>query len=145
VSFIDLSITVQDANANPMQRWQEAVQNANEACIVLDLKAVVVAASPGCLGLLYLEPVGAVGRKLTDVLDLLDFNAVSGKLPEWEVDKIPPLLAISTAGLARGLLRVSDPESSFTTVDAIAVPLLDAAGVAGSLTFFAPVGRPPSR
>ena len=65
------------------------------------------------------------------MLRLLDFNTVSGELPGWEVDKIPPLLAITTGGLARGLLRVPGTGRRCQTVDAISVPLRD--GVRGRL------------
>jgi hypothetical protein len=75
------------------------------------------------------------------VLRLLDFNRVSGELPGWEVDKIPPLLALTTGGLARGLIRVPGIAGGISTVDAISVPLRDGADVVGSLTFFALVTR----
>lgn len=122
--------------------WAFTVEAAREACVVLDRNGVVVAASPGCAGLLHIEPAAAVGHRLVDgVLRLLDFNPVSGELPVWEVDKIPPMLAIKSGGLARGLLRLPGLHGAPMTVDAISVPLRDATAVVGSLTFFAPVGR----
>ena len=129
------------APQSPLDLWVMAVEHADEPCLLLSADAIVVAASPGCGQLLAIDPVDAVGRSLVGgVLRLLDFNAVSGELPGWEIDKIPPLLAISSGGLARGLLRVSGPDGA-TTIDAISAPLRTGDVLVGSLTFFAPVGR----
>jgi len=125
-----------------LERWAVAVAAAAEPCLLLDRNGVLVAASAACGRLLGLDPYQAVGRRLVDgVLRLLDFNAVSGQLPEWEVEKIPPLLPLSTGGLARGLLRVPGVDGPPNTVDAISTPLRDGPVVVGSLTFFAPVRR----
>ena len=146
MSFVELSIPDPGFKGRPrfdssLDLWGHTAQQAQEPCLVLDISATVVAASPGCGELFAFTASDAVGRRLTDVLRLLDFNAVAGNLPEWEVDKIPPLLAISTAVLARGLLRVRGADGPAVTVDAISVPLRDGVRVVGSLTFFAPVGR----
>ena len=146
MSFLELSIPDPGFTGRPrfdssLALWGHTARQAQEPCLVLDVNANVVAASPGCGEMFTLTASDAVGRRLTDVLRLLDFNAVAGKLPEWEVDKVPPLLAISTAVLARGLLRVRKADGSAVTVDAISVPLRDGPRVVGSLTFFAPVGR----
>jgi PAS domain-containing protein len=122
--------------------WSYAVNVANEPCLLIDKEGVVLAASPGCGRLFNIDAREAVGRRLVDgVLHLLDFNIVSGELPGWEVDKIPPRLATTTGGLARGLMRVRGPGGAPNTVDAISVPLRDADTVVGSLTFFALVAR----
>ena len=146
MSFVELSIPDPGLSGRPsfdstIDLWEYTVQHANEPCLLLDASLIVVAASPGCGSLLAVPPGQARGRRLADVLRLLDFNAVAGRLPEPEVAKIPPLVAISTSGLARGLLRVPGPDGVPTTVDAISVPLHDATRVVGSLTFFAPVRR----
>jgi PAS domain-containing protein len=125
-----------------LDRWALAVAAATEACLLLDATGIVVAASPSAGALLTVKASDAVGRRLLDgVLRLRDFNAVAGELPGWEVDKIPPLLAMTTGGLARGLLRVAGADGAVSTLDAISTPLRDGATVVGSLTFFAPVGR----
>jgi hypothetical protein len=122
--------------------WSFTAEVAQEPCVVLDTNGVVAAASPGCAALLGFDPVAAVGQRLVaGLLRLYDFNPVSAELAAWEVDKIPPLLALTSGGLARGLLRVPGPDGSLTTVDAVSVPLRDGDGVVGSLTFFAPVGH----
>jgi len=146
VSFVELSIPDPGLAArvkftSTIDLWDFAVRQANEACLVLDVDFIVVAASPGCAGLLNVAPAEAVGRRLVDVIRLLDFNTTSGRLPESEVEKIPPLAAISTGMLARGLLRIPGPDNVPAMADAVSVPLRDPGGVAGSLTFFALVGR----
>jgi hypothetical protein len=123
-----------------LDRWAFVVSGATEPCLLVEVTGVVVAASPGCADLLSINSTDAVGRRLVnDVLRLLDFRTVSRELPEWEVDKIPPLLACRSGVLARGLLRVAAGDVT-ETVDAISTPLRDGAAVVGSLTFFAPVG-----
>ena len=119
--------------------WAQPVSVAAEACLLVDASGVVVAASPGCRAMLGVDPQAAVRRSLAGgVLHLLDFGPIISDLPAWEVDKIPPRLAARTGGLARGLIRFQAPGGP-RTVDAISVPLRDAAAgqVVGSLTFFA--------
>ena len=119
--------------------WALTVSAANEPCLVLGRDGLVVAVSPGCGSLFAIDPAGAVDLHFVDeVVELLDFGTVPARLPEWEVEKIPPLLAVTSRGLTRGLLRVRG-ERGPTTVDAISVPLREGADVVGSLTFFAPV------
>ena len=122
-------------------RWAFAVGWASEPCLLLDAAGIVISVSPGCLRLFAIDVGDAVGRRLVDgLLRLLDFSAVSGELPDWEVDKIPPLLALNSGGLARGLLRVAI-RGATTTLDAVSTPLREGEAVVGSLTFFVPVAR----
>jgi hypothetical protein len=102
----------------------------------------ILAVSPSCSELLGLgKPADAVDRPLLgNVLRLIDFTAGGGELDEPEVETIPPLLAIRSKRLARGLMRVqTDSDQAHLTVDAIATPLLEADQVVASLTFFSPV------
>lgn len=129
------------AVAGSLTRWAVVVSGAAEPCVLLDAAGAVVAASPGCAALFSINAAEVVGRPLVPgVLRLRDFNSVAGELPEWEIDKIPPLLAIRSGVLARGLLRVSSGDVA-ATVDAISTPLRDGSALVGSLTFFAPIGR----
>jgi PAS domain-containing protein len=130
-------------DGDPLTRWAVATLGSFEPCVLIDNAGVVVAASRASSQLLAVDPFEAVGRGLVgEALHLLDFNRVSGELPEWELEKIPPLLALTNGGLARGLLRVRGADGHPATVDAISTPIRDAeARVIGSLTFFAPVGR----
>ena len=136
MAHVELSLWP-NVNSGSLELWGFVVAMASEPCVVLDSEGVVVAASPGCRQLLGIEPADAVGLRLADeVLRLLDFNAVSGELRGWEVDVIPPLLAIKSGGLARGLVRISDGAGGSRTVDAVSTPLKQGGEVVGSLTFF---------
>jgi len=121
-------------------RWAETVFAADEPCLVIDGSMTIVAASATCCELLGLaDPRTAVGLPLRDAgLRLVDFTAARSELTDTEVDKIPPLLAVTSGRQARGLLRVNH-ENADATVDAIATPLLLDNKVVGSLTFFATV------
>ncbi|HEX5596116.1 MAG TPA: hypothetical protein VFX61_08910 [Micromonosporaceae bacterium] len=123
--------------------WIATVSGALEPCLVINLDTIISAASVTCCNLLGLDvPANVVGRPLLDGgLRLIDFTAARTELSQAETDKIPPLLAISSGRLARGLLRVQTGVDGETdaTVDAIATPLLIDGVVAGSLTFFSEV------
>jgi hypothetical protein len=78
-----------------------------------------------------------MGERLPEALRLIDFTAAGSDLPEPERELIPPLLAVASGRLARGLMRVRDcaQPGEIRTLDAISTPL-HADGVAvGSLTF----------
>jgi PAS domain-containing protein len=113
------------------------VAEASEPCLVIDTDAVVVAISPACDDMLGLES-STIGRRLLDVLRLLDFSAAGVALDQGELSKIPPLLALASGRLARGLLRVECRDGA-CTLDAVSTPLLNGDHRAGSLTFFSPV------
>jgi hypothetical protein len=152
VAHVELSLTevfvpqtdnLVESGSDSFNRWAATVSAAMEPCMVIDAELTIAAASSSCLSLLGLgAPAGAVGRPLLHAgLRLVDFTAARGELTELDIDKIPPLLAITSGRLARGLLRVqpSDGGGPDATVDAIATPLLIGDDVAGSLTFFAEV------
>jgi hypothetical protein len=124
------------------ERWSSVVAGAVEPCMVIDVATRIRALSPSCAQLLGLgTPAEAVGLPLlSSVLRLIDFTAGGGELDEPEVEKIPPLLAIRSERLARGLMRVQAPAlEGHLTVDAIATPLIEGDHVVASLTFFSPV------
>jgi hypothetical protein len=120
-----------------LSTWAQAVADAAEPSLIINSKAIVVALSPACHEMLGLDGA-AVDQKLLDVLRLLDFSSPGVALDQGEVSKIPPLLALASGRLARGLLRVECRDGP-CTLDAVAAPLLDESGLAGSLTFFSPV------
>jgi hypothetical protein len=127
------------AAGTSFSRWAATVAAASEACLVIDAACTIVAASASCCRLFGLgEPATAAGQPLLEAgLRLVDFTAAGGALTETEVEKIPPLLAVTSGRAARGLLRVRWPSGpGAATLDAIAAPLLDGDTVAGSLTFF---------
>lgn len=131
------------AEVDGFDRWAEVVSTAAEPCLLITRDTTVAAVSPaGCHLLGFSTPVAVFGQPLLDTLRLLDFTAARGELGEQDVEKIPPLLAVSSQRLARGLLRVggAGPDGADVTVDAIATPILGPdSAVVGSLTFFSPV------
>jgi hypothetical protein len=125
-----------------IDRWTTTVATAAEPCLVIDVTTKILAVSPSGSDLLGLgRPAEAVGQPLLGgVLRLIDFTAGAGELDEPEVERIPPLLAIRSGRLARGLMRVqTDAGDAHLTVDAIATPLQEAGDVIASLTFFSAV------
>jgi hypothetical protein len=131
--------TPPEPESDSFTRWSVTVSKAAEPCLLIDLGTTIAAISTSCCELLGLgSPTDVVGRKLLDGgLRLLDFTAARAELTEQETDKIPPLLALSSGRLTRGLLRVQACRAGEppATVDAIATPILASGVVAGSLTF----------
>ncbi|MFX0592942.1 hypothetical protein [Melissospora conviva] len=123
--------------------WGSTVRDAEEPCLLIDARTTVSAISAsGCAVLGFGSPAEIIGRPLlAGGLRLLDFTASRCDLTEQEVDKIPPLLALSSGRLARGLLRVcrGNGADRDRTLDAISTPVLRRGEVAGSLTFLAEV------
>lgn len=139
---VELSLSEPATRRRPVARsslgrWAKAVADAAESSLVIDAGAVVVALSPSCQEMLDCDGP-AVGRPLLEVLRLLDFSNPGGALGPGEARKIPPLLALDSGQLARGLIRVQCVDGPHT-VDTIATPLYDGHGKVGSLTFFCPV------
>ncbi|MEO3776801.1 hypothetical protein ABGB16_08100 [Micromonospora sp. B11E3] len=152
MAHVELSLSevfVPDARTPPAQesdnfgQWVVTVSCAAEPCLLIDAETRVVAVSASGCELLCLGcPEDVIGLPLLDgCLRLLDFTAHRGELTEQETDKIPPLLALHSGRLARGLLRVQAAAAGCPdpTVDAISTPVLTDGQVAGSLTFFAAV------
>ena len=138
---------------SPLDNWAAAVAEADEPCLVLDADGVIVALSASCRTLLGLPrppvaPRSPAGRArprppaspglLHEAIRLLDFSSSGGALGDGELSKIPPLLALTSGRLSRGLLRVESGDGA-CTLDAVATPLLDGRTVVGSLTFFSAV------
>jgi PAS domain-containing protein len=123
-----------------LRGWITVVAGATDPCLLLNATGLVTACAPATLDLLGLpEPAAMVGRGLLDgLLHPVDFTAAGDRLAEWELTKLPPLAALATGALSRGLLRLRHG-SHVRTVDAIATPLHHDATLIGSLTFFHPV------
>lgn len=125
-----------------LELWAPTVAAAAEPCLLIDAEMVILAVSESACLLLGLgSPGEATSQSLLDgVLRLVDFTQARSVLTETEIEKIPPVLAITSGRLARGLLRVqSGAQGEAATVDAIATPLHDEGSVSGSLTFFCEV------
>ena len=140
---VELSVSEPGALRRPLvestlDRWGFAADAASEPCLVIDARATIVALSEAAGELLGLG-ANAVGRSLFDgVPRLLDFSPDRGDLGDGDLSKIPPLLALSSERLSRGLLRV-EHDGVASTLDAVATPLFDDGRLAGSLTFFSRV------
>ena len=77
------------------------------------------------------SPADAVGARFVDVVTAVDFT--SGAAPDIEIERsMPPLRALATGGLSRGLLRLRSA-AGLVTYDVVAVPLADQSG---ALAFF---------
>ncbi|MGC9667132.1 hypothetical protein ACNTMW_11320 [Planosporangium sp. 12N6] len=137
LSLSEPAVQRRPSGRSSLGRWAKAVAQAAESSLVINAEAVIVAVSPACEEMFDLGGP-AVGAHLLDVLRLLDFSSPGGALSQSEARKIPPLLALDSGRLARGLLRVECHQGP-CTVDAIATPLREGSVLAGSLTFFCPV------
>lgn len=133
--------TIEPEYGGSVDLWAPTVAAAAEPCLLIGADMAIVAVSDSCCELLGLGAASeATGRPLVGggALRLVDFTQAQGQLSEIEIEKIPPLLALSSGRLARGLLRAV-AGGDVITVDAIATPLFDDHDVAGSLTFFCEV------
>lgn len=120
--------------SGPIGVWHAAVTASAEACLLLDCESRVVAASASVGAVLGTTAATALGARIADLVTAVDFTA--GAVPDEELERsMPPLRALRTGGLARGLLRLRSA-AGLVTYDVIAVPLVDQAGV---LAFFLPV------
>ncbi|MEU5944334.1 hypothetical protein ABZ793_02090 [Micromonospora sp. NPDC047465] len=141
--FVPAAGTSTELGSDNFGQWSSTVSHADEPCLLIDAETRVIAVSAsGCELLCLGTPEDVIGLPLLDGgLRLLDFTANRGELTEPEIDKIPPLLALSSGRLARGLLRVqaASADRPDSTVDAISTPVLTDGLVAGSLTFFCEV------
>ena len=142
-AFVPQPDTTAEQESDSFTRWSLTVSQAAEPCLLIDMRMVIAAVSTSCCELLGMgDPPDVVDLPLLDGgLRLLDFTAARAELTGQETDKIPPLLALTSGRLARGLLRVQPRAAgqADATVDAIATPILVHGVVAGSLTFFSEV------
>lgn len=131
---------IERQGTSSLQRWARTAAAASEPSLVLDAHMTIQAVSASCAELLGLgDSKAALGKRLRDTMDpLVDFTASRARLDEAEAEKIPPLLAITSGRIARGLIRTVDPATdATTTLDAVATPLTDGSTVVGSISFFA--------
>jgi PAS domain-containing protein len=121
-----------------VDQWSAATQAAHEPCLVIDDVAAIAAVSQSACSMLgFSSPDDVIGCFLysNNLLALVDFTPASAALSDADMEKIPPMLALHSGRLARGLMRVRSG-ADVVTMDAIATPLLEHDKVIGSLTFF---------
>ncbi|OLB80095.1 MAG: hypothetical protein AUI14_08030 [Actinobacteria bacterium 13_2_20CM_2_71_6] len=147
MAHVELSLSesfTPDADASvpsgSLAHWAATVSGAVEPCLVINGLSEIVAISPAASTMLgFTDQAVAVGCHLfAGVIRLLDFTSAAARLPDSDIEKIPPILACSSGRLARGLLRVQAGDE-VSTVDAIATPLFDGRKAVGSLTFFSQI------
>ncbi len=110
--------------------WAAHVREADEACLLVDGRSQVVAMSAYCGVMLDLDPAATVGAPLLDVMVLVDFSATGVPISD-AAPYAPPLRALASGGMARGLVRLRRRDR-LRTYDVVGVPL---AGGAGALAF----------
>lgn len=122
----------------PLARWIGAVAASYDACLVLDADGHVLSVSPSASELLGTPPSGVIGRRLLEVVEVVDFDY--GGAADYAA-RIAPLAVLNDgSGLMRSLMRVRLRDGSRMTLDTSSAPVHDAAGrTTGSLTFLAPV------
>lgn len=120
-----------------LDRWSAAVDGASEPCLVIDSYANIVAASASASELLgFASARAALGACLYDhALPLSDFTSEGAELSNDDIQRIPPIQALTSGLLARGVLRVRTARE-IVTMDAVSTPVLDGDVIVGSLTFF---------
>lgn len=125
--------------ASPLARWIATVAAAHDACLVLDPDGRIASLSSAGADVLGCSQGGVIGRRLLDVVELLDFETGQVR-PDYSARIAPLGVLQSGTGLMRSLLRLRHPDGAAVTVDASAAPLHDARGTTvGSVTFLAPL------
>jgi hypothetical protein len=144
VPHVELSVTdpalgrARQPVDSSLAKWAMAAADAEEHCLVIDHSALIIAISASFEALLGLT-VSAIGRPMVGgVMKLLDFGD-GFELGAAEVDKTPPLLALASGRLARGLMRIRATGEANHSLDAISTPLIEQGAITGSLTFFGEV------
>ena len=123
------------AAIGPLAEWLPSVRSAQDACVLLDDRARVAAASPAVAPLLTGPPASWIGARFADLVSAVDFT--SGAAPHITPEMaMPPLRALASGGLARGLMRLRLADGAVVTYDVVSVPVCGARGV---LSFFVPV------
>jgi PAS domain-containing protein len=121
-----------------LRSWVTVVSATSDACLVVDTDGIVVGLSPAAAELLADDAGAIVGRELADdVIVPLDFGASAQPLTD-PVAQLPPLAAVASDVLARGLVRLRPGGEEMVTLDVVAAPLHGRDGrVIGSLSFLA--------
>jgi PAS domain S-box-containing protein len=136
VDVTDAATTTSSATAHPLAQWQAAAETASDACLVLDTLGAVVSVSPTALDVLGCGDAVVRGRRLLDVIDVVDFDTAESN-PDY-ASRITPLATLNGRGLMRSLMRLRRPDGALTTLDSTSAPLHDQDGeTIGSISFFA--------
>lgn len=127
------------AASTPLARWSASVAAAHDPCLVVDAQGQIISLSAGAAELLGCSDAGVIGRRLIDVVDLVDFETGASR-PDYAARVAPLAVLANGNGLMRSLLRVRHRDGSRVTIDASSAPLHDVRSeIIGSLTFLAAV------
>jgi PAS domain-containing protein len=122
----------------PLARWIDAVAGSHDACLVLDAHGQVLSMSPSASELLGAAVSGVVGRRLLDVVEVVDFDF--GGAADYAPRIAPVAVLDAGSGLMRSLMRVRVRDGARVTLDTSSAPVHDPAGrTVGSVTFLAAV------
>jgi hypothetical protein len=114
-----------------VEAWAPRVREASEAMLLVDATGRLIALSAAAGTLLGLDPTATAGALLLDLVRVVDFTAAAVPVPDPEV-QLPPLRAIATGRLNRGLVRLQSGHL-VRSYDVVGVPLSDGAGAVGFL------------
>ena len=115
--------------------WSDRVTQAQETVLLLNERGRVVAISTGAALALNLDTTTCLGKSLLDLVVVVDFSATGVPVDDPDV-QLPPLKAMRSQTMARGLVRLRLGRGILMTYDCVGVPL---AGTSGALAFFAEV------
>jgi hypothetical protein len=115
--------------------WAQRVMEAQETALLLNARGHVVAMSTGAALALNLDVMACLGRPLLELVVVVDFSATGVPVEDADV-QLPPLKALRSHTMARGLVRLRLGGGVLVTYDCVGVPL---AGGDGALAFFAAV------
>ena len=122
-----------DRAAECLALWTQQVRDAVEPALVLDADGRVTAMSAGAGALLGVDPSTCVGTRLLELIVLVDFTETGVPLVDAEMSA-PPLRALRSGRMSRGLMRLRLPLGTMPTFDVVGVPLAHGAGALGFLT-----------
>ena len=128
-------IALDDELLGGVAAWAERVMEAQETALLLNDRGRVVAISTGAALALNLDVTTCLGKALLDLVVLVDFSATGVPVEDADV-QLPPLKALRSHTMARGLVRLRLGRGVLVTYDCVGVPL---AGGDGALAFFAEV------
>jgi hypothetical protein len=128
-------IDLDDPLLGGVAAWAERVMEAQETALLLNNRGRVVAISTGAALALNLDVTTSLGKALLDLVVLVDFSATGVPVEDADV-QLPPLKALRSHTMARGLVRLRLSRGVLVTYDCVGVPL---AGGDGALAFFAEV------